>query len=543
MYTITFYSFKGGVGRTMALVNVGMELVRRGRRVLLVDFDLEAPGLTTYSPLRNKVGHPGVVEFVTEYIRTRQSPDVSRFMYSIDLDAVGSRHNQRKARKPLLGDGRLWVMPAGKGNAAYSEALAGINWNELYERQDGYLFFEDTKLQWKESIKPDYVLIDSRTGHTDVGGICTRQLADAVVLLFTPNEQNELGLRDVCHDIRAEEKANGRSITMHLVMSNVSRLDDEVGILRRRVRRFLNTLQFPTLDGTLDRYESLMHLDQRVFVLDRPRSLLAKQYRSLVRNLILRNPEDREGAITQLGRMRWQSDHFGPDLGVPVRRSEFIRSDDDFGFSETTVASSDVFHASGEGLQGRFSFFVPEKLQDSLRRITDSFSNDQEIMVLAAELHTKASNYETALALLDRSLQIGESPETLLLRSRVQFQLGRKDRAVGAEHDLGRSAHGPGDRAGHAVLVGGAQQSRGQPGVERRRHSVAGAVESRRRVPGTLRRSERRHRQAAPQPAASRQHSRRHSRGSPVAGRPARPGRSRTAGAVSDRRSRSGSPH
>jgi len=41
MYTVTFYSFKGGVGRTLALANVGLELARTGRRVLLVDFDLE----------------------------------------------------------------------------------------------------------------------------------------------------------------------------------------------------------------------------------------------------------------------------------------------------------------------------------------------------------------------------------------------------------------------------------------------------------------------------------------------------------------------
>ena len=48
MYVTTFYSFKGGVGRTMALVNVAVELANTGRRVLVVDFDLEAPGLDTF---------------------------------------------------------------------------------------------------------------------------------------------------------------------------------------------------------------------------------------------------------------------------------------------------------------------------------------------------------------------------------------------------------------------------------------------------------------------------------------------------------------
>ena len=50
VYISTFYSFKGGVGRTMALVNAAVELARRGRRVLAVDFDLEAPGCHVSSP-------------------------------------------------------------------------------------------------------------------------------------------------------------------------------------------------------------------------------------------------------------------------------------------------------------------------------------------------------------------------------------------------------------------------------------------------------------------------------------------------------------
>jgi hypothetical protein len=45
---ITFYSYKGGVGRTMALVNTAHVLARDGWRVLMVDFDLEAPGMTHF---------------------------------------------------------------------------------------------------------------------------------------------------------------------------------------------------------------------------------------------------------------------------------------------------------------------------------------------------------------------------------------------------------------------------------------------------------------------------------------------------------------
>ena len=45
---ITFYSYKGGTGRSMALANVSYLLASWGYKVLLVDWDLEAPGLHNF---------------------------------------------------------------------------------------------------------------------------------------------------------------------------------------------------------------------------------------------------------------------------------------------------------------------------------------------------------------------------------------------------------------------------------------------------------------------------------------------------------------
>jgi len=50
---ITFYSYKGGTGRSMALANVACILAERetkehGKGVLMIDWDLEAPGLHRY---------------------------------------------------------------------------------------------------------------------------------------------------------------------------------------------------------------------------------------------------------------------------------------------------------------------------------------------------------------------------------------------------------------------------------------------------------------------------------------------------------------
>ena len=68
MYTVTFYSYKGGVGRTMALMNVGLELAQLGRRVLLVDFDLEAPSLQTFNLPMPPKPSLGIVDYITHYL-------------------------------------------------------------------------------------------------------------------------------------------------------------------------------------------------------------------------------------------------------------------------------------------------------------------------------------------------------------------------------------------------------------------------------------------------------------------------------------------
>ena len=353
MYTITFYSFKGGVGRTFALVNVGAYLARRGRRVLLVDFDLEAPGLETFDRLRpgpfsppkvevfsvkgregremrwerwtryNPPTHPGLVEYISEYLRTKSAPNVRDFVYS--PGPVGKK------------GGQLFVMPAGRRDAAYQSALANIDWLTLYREHDGFLLFEDMKAQWEQALKPDYVLIDSRTGHTDVEGICTRQLPDAVVVLFFPNEQNLLGLLQVCGRIRGEADSGlMKPIRLHFVMSNVPDLDDNDRALRRRLKFFHQLADFDELDAVIHRYESALLFNQAIFVLDRPKSRLAREYRQLTRNLIYHNPADREGALLFLieqsreyeaAKASGASVLGAPDYGTPTFRDNLPTRD------------------------------------------------------------------------------------------------------------------------------------------------------------------------------------------------------------------------
>ena len=287
MHIVTFYSYKGGVGRTMALVNTAATLAQRGRKVLIVDFDLEAPGISTYAPFSCLTSAKGVVEYVSEYIETAVAPKIEEFI-------VESK----------LGEASVWAMPAGKRNREYSSRLNSIDWQALYAVQSGYLFFEDLKQQWREQSF-DYVLIDSRTGHTDVGGICTRQLPDAVVLMFFPNDQNLLGLETVVRDIREEPPGlrAGDSIILHFCASNVPDLDDEDHILERKLKEARQRLRYKTPPVQIHHYNSLTLLEQSVFVLDRPESKLAAEYNALVNLIVSNNLEDPEGSLAVLRKL------------------------------------------------------------------------------------------------------------------------------------------------------------------------------------------------------------------------------------------------
>jgi MinD-like ATPase involved in chromosome partitioning or flagellar assembly len=289
MYVITFYSFKGGVGRTMALANVGLELARTGRRVLLVDFDLEAPGLDTFEILRPHNPTPGIVDYIRSYRQTGTAPDLAEFVYEPQIITESP--------------GRLWVMPTGRQDDQYANRFSDIDWQELYSEQDGYLLLEDLRAQWQRTLSPDYVLIDSRTGHTDVGGICTRQLPDAVAILFFPNEQNRRGIELIVKDVRKEQQESKRKIQLYFIASNVPNLDDEELILRDRLRHFRKTIDYPRLDGTIHHYDSLSLLQQTVFTVERPQTRLAREYRRITERLIGDNLGDRRVVLDTLARL------------------------------------------------------------------------------------------------------------------------------------------------------------------------------------------------------------------------------------------------
>ena len=381
MYIVTFYAFKGGTGRTMALVNVGAELARTGARVLLVDFDLEAPSLMNFNLAGTTQPCKGIVDFVLEYQKTNVAPQINDFICQSESFPESS--------------GRIWIMPAGSRGSDYKHRLAQIDWQDLYRNRDGYLLIEELKAQWHKYLEPDYVLIDSRTGHNEVMGICTRQLPNAVCAVFVPNRQNLGGLCDVVGQVRRQAKnSSGSRIAIHFVVSNVPQVDDESGTLETALIRYRKALEIPHFDATIHHHPALTLQGHDVFVLKQRRSTLTDEYRHLAD--VIRSP-NLEDSVSALKYLR--------DLNA-------------------------AFRGAGERIDS-------STIENSLATISRVHADDSEVMYWLARTKRQLGAAVEAAQILNQIIDRGGvSPHVYLERASLRLREADGDRLTEARRDF-----------------------------------------------------------------------------------------------------------
>lgn len=208
---VTFYSYKGGTGRSFLLANVAWILASTGRRILLVDWDLEAPGLHNYFHpfLRDPflTTNPGLIDWVSDYqsIVTDLPEDSSEVPLDI-LDRLCDPTPYILAMDLKEFDlprfGALHLLPAGQQSGSYPDVVNRFDWVRLYERLGGQQFFLRARKQM--AAKYDYVLIDSRTGLSDTSGISTLEMPDDLVVCFTLNNQGIRGASEVARTAAAK---------------------------------------------------------------------------------------------------------------------------------------------------------------------------------------------------------------------------------------------------------------------------------------------------------------------------------------------------
>jgi cellulose biosynthesis protein BcsQ len=202
---ITFYSYKGGTGRSMAVANIGCLLAQYqagGKGVLMVDWDLEAPGLHRFFHNRYKHipgsaedreldKHPGLIDLFSELKANCASKQHSgenaphllddsqldRFILEIDLPGCAPLH----------------LLKAGCFDKRYAFRVNTFPWEEFYNQSPWLIQLLIERL----TERYQYVLIDSRTGITDISDICTMLMPEKLVVVFTPNRQSLTGVLDL----------------------------------------------------------------------------------------------------------------------------------------------------------------------------------------------------------------------------------------------------------------------------------------------------------------------------------------------------------
>lgn len=264
---ITFYSYKGGTGRSMALANVAWVLASNGRKVLVIDWDLEAPGLHRYfapfllDPELSRT--EGLIEFVRNFEDETLTPpfgsDENGGLAETNDEQEGFDEWRSPTPAPLDSDrleelsdirpyavalnysfpreGRLDFVPAGRQDANYSARVTSFDWDNFYQRLGGGPFFEACRRQLMDQY--DYVLIDSRTGICDTSGICTIQLPDTLVVCFTANNQSITGAAAVTESVKkywsSHQRANSAPIKIFPLFTRVESAEKEKLRLRKQL--------------------------------------------------------------------------------------------------------------------------------------------------------------------------------------------------------------------------------------------------------------------------------------------------------------------
>jgi MinD-like ATPase involved in chromosome partitioning or flagellar assembly len=225
MKTITFYSYKGGSGRSLALITFASMLSKAGKNVCMIDFDFEAPGLH-YKWLTGKKDGEDLVHYLcrcAEMLALHK--DVKAMEVQETILSVGNCVLDIK-KETSKKEGWIKLIPSGdiedpKYWDNVNEKLPAIfsfasdektdTADQIHAANDRLRLFDEIKAAIQNKIKPDYLLVDSRSGFMERVGVCTRIWADDVVFFVVNNAESKVGSRRLLRALRA----SGRVPDLH----------------------------------------------------------------------------------------------------------------------------------------------------------------------------------------------------------------------------------------------------------------------------------------------------------------------------------------
>jgi hypothetical protein len=217
--TVAFYSYKGGVGRSLLLANAAWYLAAIGKSVVALDFDFEAPGLHYKLVGRQHLLRPDQLTYGA--VMNERDPFTLSFGVVPYLNAtVEGTGSPPPIEEHIVtvsqADAKGWIklMPAGPApSQIYWAALKELNDNLRLSDPSGrgFMAFLDLQARIADELKPDYLLIDARTGVTELGSLATTVLADTVVCMFVANQESVDGTLAVAEALTAAPRLASQS--------------------------------------------------------------------------------------------------------------------------------------------------------------------------------------------------------------------------------------------------------------------------------------------------------------------------------------------
>ena len=223
-----FYSFKGGVGRTVALSSVALLLAQAGHRVVVVDLDIEAPGVAPFLMCETSLPDDGVVDYLVEWQLNENRQRTLASFVAIQTEPG------------LVNETPIRVIPSGKVNGSFVEKVARLDF-------EGYLAsvknpMSELLQQIADEYNPAFILLDVRSGLHDLGGLSLNVLSHLNVIFSRDSEQAWAGLETVL-GILGEHRLAGHSSEVLVVHSMVPPKDRDKDAHARFVARSYKTFQ------------------------------------------------------------------------------------------------------------------------------------------------------------------------------------------------------------------------------------------------------------------------------------------------------------
>ena len=274
------------------MLNTGALIASRGFRVLILDFDLEAPGLSHL--FGRKATEPnlfplsGIVELLHDADRHEAQSD----LFTLSPGELAARYTFSYTLPPSLRkseEASLSIMPAGRFGNGYPTLLEELDLKGLYKdfgelkaaRSRGQNLILAFKSVLTRSGAYDYILVDSRTGHSEEAGICTRDLADHRMVLSGLNTQNVIGTAEFLTNLRVTFQQAGIPLpTPDIILSPIPSSEED--LISRRLNTATN--EFKTALGKRPRldlfipYHPRLALTEQAYVPPLPTSPLRQAY-------------------------------------------------------------------------------------------------------------------------------------------------------------------------------------------------------------------------------------------------------------------------